>query len=67
MTLYAIIVGIIWIVGEMVFTVVGEMMFNKKRISGNAYTRMNCINSIDTVEKILLYDCRIRLTRIIMR
>ena len=25
-------------------------MFNKKRISGNAYARMNCINSIDTVE-----------------
>ena len=31
------------------------MWFTKNCITGNAYARMNCINSIDTVEKILDY------------
>ena len=31
------------------------MMFTKKCISGNAYARINCIRSIDTVEKFLDY------------
>ena len=38
------------------FLIIGGMMlgimFTKKRIMCNAYARMNCINSIDTVEKI---------------
>ena len=38
--------------GKYVFTVMGEMVFTKKRIMCNAYARMNCINSIDTVKKI---------------
>ena len=42
-------------------------MFTKKYITGNVYARINCIRSIDTVEKFLFYNCRIRLTRIIMR
>ena len=55
------IVGIIWIVGEMivngvygvgkyVFTVMGEMVFTKNHIMCNAYARMNCTSPIDTVE-----------------
>ena len=51
------------IIGEIVW----EIMFTKNHIMCNAYARMNCIRSIDTVVKILLYNCRIRLTRIIMR
>ena len=41
--LCGIVIGIIWIVVEMVFTVMGEMVFTKKRIMGNAYARINCI------------------------
>ena len=55
------------VVGEIVFTGRCKYVFSKKHTSGNAYARINCINSIDTVGKILLYNCRIRLTHIIMR
>ena len=34
----------------MVFTVVGEIVFTKKCDIRNAYARINCIRSIDTVE-----------------
>ena len=44
-----------------------QIMFTKNHIMCNTYARMNCISSIDTVEKNSLYNCRIRLTRIIMR
>ena len=53
------------------YLIIGEIvcgiMFTKNCIMCNAYARMNCIRSIDTVGKILFYNCRIRFTRIIMR
>ena len=52
-----------WIIGEVMLGI----MFTKNCIMGNAYARINCIRSIDTVVKFLLYNCRIRFTRIIMR
>ena len=44
-----ILVGIIWIVEEMRFTVMGEVVFTKNYAMSNAYARINCIRSIDTV------------------
>ena len=54
------IVGIIWIVGEMVVNAVywegvkwclliWEIWFTKKYTMSNTYARINCISSIDTV------------------
>ena len=46
------------------FTVVGEIcvngVFTKKCTSGNAYARINCINSIDAVGKILDYQSSLK-------
>ena len=38
----------------------GEIWFTKKCITGNAYARINCINSIDTVGKILDYQSSLK-------
>ena len=44
-----------------------KYVFSKKYDTGNAYARMNCTSPIDTVRKNSHYNCRIRLTHIIMR